>query len=171
MLSKVLKRAACAECRFCCSFRRQSLWETPLFPMETVEKYRGEGIRFLNCGEGDTRYGRMDLEGNYRTEDDKEEVPCSFLDTGRGCILSDEDKPFDCKIWPLRIMRKQGGELVIALTPTCPEINRQPLKIMEDLVRSGLGESIYAYAAEHPYMIKEYREDFPILMTQNVSEQ
>ena len=164
MLSKVLTKAACAECKFCCSFRRQSLWETPLFPMETVEKYGAEGIRFLNCGEGDARYGRMDLEGNYRTKDSEEEVPCSFLDVKRGCILSEEDKPFDCKIWPLRIMRKQDGELVIALTPTCPEIGKQPPKIMEDLVRNGLGEKIYAYAAEHPFIIKEYKEGFPVLM-------
>lgn len=170
MLSKVLKRAACAECRFCCSFRRQSLWETPLFPMETVEKLEREGYRFINCTEGDARYGRMDLEGSYCTKDPEEEVPCSFLDAKQGCILSDEDKPFDCKIWPLRIMRKLSGELVIALTPTCPEINRRSLKDMEDLVRSGLGEKIYAYATEHPFIIKEYREGFPVLMTKDDPE-
>ena len=165
MLSKVLKRAACAECKFCCSFRRQSLWETPLFPMETVEKLEREGYHFIKCMEGDARYGRMDLEGCYRTEDSEEEARCSFLDAERGCILPDEDKPFDCKIWPLRIMRKPDGELAIALTPTCPEISRQPLAVMEELVRSGLGEKIYAYAAEHPFIIKEYRKEFPVLMT------
>lgn len=164
MLSKVLSKAVCAECKFCCSFRRQSLWETPLFPIETVEKLQGDGKRFFNCGEGENRFGRMDLEDRYRTDDPEEEVPCIFLDAEKGCTLSEEDKPFDCKIWPLRIMRKQEGEPVIALTPTCPEINRQSLDVMEDLVRSGLGEKIYAYAAEHPYIVKEYREGFPVLM-------
>ena len=38
MLSSVLSPGECAECRFCCSFRRQSLWETPLFDSETAEK-------------------------------------------------------------------------------------------------------------------------------------
>jgi len=28
MLSKILSRKTCASCKFCCSFRRQSLWET-----------------------------------------------------------------------------------------------------------------------------------------------
>ena len=37
MLSKVLKKETCAECRFCCSFRRCSLWETPLFPKEVMD--------------------------------------------------------------------------------------------------------------------------------------
>ena len=38
MLSKVLSKESCAECRFCCSFRRCSLWETPLFPKDECEK-------------------------------------------------------------------------------------------------------------------------------------
>ena len=38
MLSKVLSKKSCADCRFCCSFRRCSLWETPLFPKEECEK-------------------------------------------------------------------------------------------------------------------------------------
>ena len=42
MLSKVLKKSTCADCRFCCSFRRCSLWETPLFPKETMEKLEKE---------------------------------------------------------------------------------------------------------------------------------
>ena len=46
MLSKVLKKSTCADCRFCCSFRRCSLWETPLFPKETMEKLEKEyGIK------------------------------------------------------------------------------------------------------------------------------
>ena len=38
MLSKVLSKETCAKCRFCCSFRRCSLWETPLFPKNECEK-------------------------------------------------------------------------------------------------------------------------------------
>ena len=42
MLSKVLEKSTCAECRFCCSFRRCSLWETPLFPKETIARLEKE---------------------------------------------------------------------------------------------------------------------------------
>ena len=38
MLSSILSKKQCAACKFCCSFRRQSLWETPLFPPEVAEK-------------------------------------------------------------------------------------------------------------------------------------
>ena len=143
MLSKVLSKETCAKCRFCCSFRRCSLWETPLFPKNECEK--------------------LSKDNEYGTQDSEEEAACDYLDEHKGCILSQEDKPFDCKIWPLRIMRK-GDRLVIALTPTCPSIGREPSEELKELVNNGLGEVIYNYAKENPFIIKEYKEGFPIIM-------
>lgn len=168
MLSKVLEKSTCAECRFCCSFRRCSLWETPLFPMETVDKLSKDNeynkkVDFVVCGAGPFSCGQMELTGKYQTEDAQEEAACEFLDPQRGCILSAADKPFDCKIWPLRIMKKDEA-LVIALTPTCPAISRQPLEVMQKLVEDGLGQQIYEYAKGHPFIIKDYKEGFPVLM-------
>jgi hypothetical protein len=96
------------------------------------------------------------------TDDPEEEVPCTFLDPHKGCILKAEDKPFDCSIWPLRVMEK-GGELVIALTPTCPTIGAMPRPELVELIKNGLGAKIFEYAKTHPYIIKEYREGFPII--------
>lgn len=158
MLSRVLSRSSCAACKFCCSFRWQSLWETPLFLPEVVEKLSKPneyGVVGEFCD------GQIVL-GGYKTADPEEEVPCTFLDPQKGCILKPEDKPFDCSIWPLRIMRKDG-ELVIALTPTCPSIGAVPSQALVNLVKNGLGNKIFEYAKAHPYIIKEYREGFPII--------
>jgi len=38
MLSKILSKDECASCKFCCAFRRQSAWETPLFTEEQVNR-------------------------------------------------------------------------------------------------------------------------------------
>lgn len=158
MLSRVLSKSSCAACKFCCSFRRQSLWETPLFPPEAVEKLSKPNEYGVV---GEFRNGQIVL-GGYRTDDPEEEVPCTFLDPHKGCILKAEDKPFDCSIWPLRVMNK-GGELVIALTPTCPTIGATPRPNLIELVKNGLGAKIFEYAKTHPYIIKEYREGFPII--------
>lgn len=173
MLSSILSKNTCAACKFCCSFRRQSLWETPLFPPEIAEKLQktneygvtGEFAPASDAArdahESQNAY-RLVLENNYRTDDPEEEVPCTFLDPERGCLLKPEDKPFDCSIWPLRIMDKDG-ELVIALTPTCPAIGAVPNQALIDLVKNGLGEQIFEYAKTHPYIVKEYREGFPVV--------
>lgn len=108
-------------------------------------------------------YGQMKFLHKYCTQDSEEEAACDYLDEHKGCILSQEDKPFDCKIWPLRIMRK-GDRLVIALTPTCPSIGREPSEELKELVNNGLGEVIYNYAKENLFIIKEYKEGFPIIM-------
>ena len=168
MLSSLLTKKRCAACKFCCSFRRQSLWETPLFPPEVVEKlslpneYGVVGVFRTVDDPQNSCAGRLVLENNYRTADPEEEVPCTFLNPQNGCVLKPEDKPFDCSIWPLRIMNKDG-ELVIALTPTCPSIGAVPNQALNELVKNGLGEKILAYAKAHPYIIKEYRADFPII--------
>ena len=159
MLSKILSKFSCAACKFCCSFRRQSLWETPLFPPEVAGKLSKPNEYGVV---GEFRDGQIVL-GGYKTGDPEEEVPCTFLDPERGCILKGEDKPFDCSIWPLRIMRKDG-ELVIALTPTCPSIGAVPSKALAELVKSGLGDKIFEYAKLHPEIIKEYRVGFPIIL-------
>jgi len=167
MLSSILSKNTCAACKFCCSFRRQSLWETPLFPPEIAEKLSkpneyGVVGEFAPASDSVQKAFRLVLENNYRTADPEEEVPCTFLDPQKGCILKGEDKPFDCSIWPLRIMDK-GGKLVIALTPTCPAIGAVPNQALIDLVKNGLGERIFEYAKTHPYIVKEYREGFPII--------
>ena len=216
MLSSVLNKSTCAGCKFCCSFRRCSLWETPLFDEDSCRKLgqdneygvkadfkmsdmKNQELSFINqinqldLADGQTgkkesernaqsrkavdrnagenkinpcgsRYGQMQLEYKYKTDDSEEEAACEFLDPQKGCILSNEDKPFDCKIWPLRIMNKDG-KLVIALTPTCPALGERPSESMQRLVDDGLGQKMYEYALEHPFMIKEYHEGFPVLMT------
>ena len=159
MLSTILSKQSCAACKFCCSFRRQSLWETPLFPLEVVEKL-SKPNEYVVVGE--FRDGQIVL-GGYKTAAPEEEVPCTFLDPQKGCILKPEDKPFDCSIWPLRIMNKDG-KLVIALTPTCPSVGAVPSQTLVNLVKNGLGDKIFEYAKTHPEIIKNYREGFPIIL-------
>ncbi|MDD7417839.1 MAG: hypothetical protein SPI86_00170 [Treponemataceae bacterium] len=106
MLSKILSKEQCAQCKFCCSFRRQSLWESPFVP---------------SC--------------NYKTQDPSEEIPCDYLDKKQGCTLSQEKKPFDCKIWPFRVMEDTDG-IFITMATTCPALNNTP----EETIVSFLSE-------------------------------
>ena len=158
MLSPVLSKEECARCRFCCSFRRQSLWETPLFDAETVGKLSElyPEARFKPRGDAFT----IDIDDGYETDDPEEEALCPF--NKGGCILGADDKPFDCSIWPLRVMRYSGG-LAICLTPTCPVISGKPISVMQELADGEVGGRIAEYAEKHPFIIKDYKEGFPVL--------
>ena len=166
MLSSILAKSDCAACKFCCSFRRTSLWETPIFPAADLAKLQAlnPAAKFRAAGASGLSY-TFDLSDAYKTTDPDEEAPCPFLDPSRGCTLSGDLKPFDCKIWPLRAVRSQEtaepavtsetSQISVALTPTCPAINKVPEEKIRELASSGLGQQILDYAADHPDIIKE----------------
>ena len=125
MLKNVLSREDCAKCRFCCSFRRQSLGLTPCFAKETVAEIRRlfPDARFKTLPNGATT---IDIDDKYLTDDSQEEALCPF--NRKGCILPAHLKPFDCELWPFRLM-KRGDELTLALVPTCPWIEKDATKL------------------------------------------
>ena len=44
-------------------------------------------------------------------------------------------------------------------------INKIDIEIMKALVDNGLGQIIYDYAKENHFIVKKYKEGFPILKT------
>ena len=76
MLSKILSKEECASCKFCCSFRRQSLWETPLFDEKqmnaVLEKY--PGVKFtevpssVNQSVRNKKIYTVKLSDKYKTD-------------------------------------------------------------------------------------------------------
>ena len=58
-------------------------------------------------------------------EPDKDLYYCSMLDHTKGCKM-EENKPFDCKIWPFRIMALNNTQ-VITLSPVCPVVKTRSL--------------------------------------------
>ena len=167
MLSQLLKKEQCALCGFCCSFRRQSLWELPRLPLEFTQEHRtgynGESVKYRIETSGGDSWAVTDIRDRYASDDPDEEVRCPFLDPQNGCILPPGEKPFECSAWPLRYMRMQDGSTRVCLTPTCPVINRVDTVVMKELADSKWNSAFREYAKEHPYIIKDYKEGFTVL--------
>ena len=159
MLSSILAKSTCASCKFCCSFRRQSLWETPVFDETTMLRLKElyPHAKFRPAGQSGKSY-TFDISHAYKTQDPEEEALCPFLDPEHGCALPADLKPFDCKIWPLRAVRtdsQSDSHLAVALTPTCPAFNKVPLEKVRELAASGLGQQILDFAENNPDIIKD----------------
>ncbi len=165
MLSGILKKEECAACRFCCSFKKTSLWETPVFTKENIDaikKDKSLKSDSLNESEnGGLIFATYDLSGLYKTCDPNEEIQCPFL-SETGCLLNDEQKPIDCKIWPVRIMRKDS-KTVLALSPSCPVCNISDMDKIKKYVDETIRKDITEYAKDHPYLIKEFRSEYTII--------
>ena len=152
MLGKLLSKEECAACRECCVFDRYSIWDTPLFDRECCEK-----IKALRPG---TRFVHREGGFLFLPEVDYDQFRCPALG-GNGCVLGDE-KPFDCRIWPLMLMEKEG-RTVIALSPVCETVAGKPAGAVMELLQGGLSRTIFAYAEKFPGAVRAYREGYPVL--------
>ena len=155
MLKKILSPGSCAECRLCCVFDRYDVWETPVFTEETMLRIKEAvpGAGFVRKGEG-----YISTVGELN---DEQLFSCPAL-TPKGCMLGD-DKPFDCRIWPYRIM-EVGGRRAITIASICPELYSRPLSQLVEMLKEGLAETIFRYADSHTEIVKPYYEGYPVLM-------
>ena len=155
MLKKILSGDSCAECRLCCIFDRYDIWETPVFTEELCDRIRAvkPDVQFVPK-DGGYIFKAQELHGD-------ELFSCPAL-TGHGCMLGD-DKPFDCRIWPYRIM-EVGGRRAITIASICDELYNRPLSQLVGFLREGLAEVIFSYADAHPEIVKPYYEGYPVLM-------
>ncbi|MDE5569694.1 MAG: hypothetical protein K2J47_09590 [Ruminococcus sp.] len=154
MIKKILSGKTCAECRMCCIFDRYDIWETPLFDEETKNKVLvfNPNAVFVKVGD------KYMLNAGELADEDL--FSCPAL-TENGCILGDE-KPFDCRIWPFRIMEKDGKR-VIAVSTLCEEVHGQNHDNLREFLESGLAEKIFAYADENPEAVKPYYDNYTMI--------
>ncbi len=158
MLKNILSGKDCAKCRICCIFDNYDLWETPVVSDELYEKLRKERPEIGFIERGGSHLFRCVPENT----ENGELFYCPVLDRETGCTLGDE-KPFDCRIWPYRIMELNGAR-VISIASICPEMYKKPLsELVNELERNGLAEIIFAEAEKNPDIVKPYQEGYPIL--------
>lgn len=154
MLKKLLAPQTCAECRICCLFDEDDKWETPVVTDETKN--------FITSVKPETEFiphGNSALMKMNFSEADKL-YHCPML-SEKGCTLGSE-KPFDCRIWPFRIM-KLNSSLVLTISPVCPSVIKTPLSDLVDFVNDGFAETVFAEAERSPDIVKDYIDGYPIL--------
>lgn len=154
MLTEILSRKSCAECRVCCVFDESDAWEMPLITPELAEKLRKEypDIKLKQAFENSS------CKVTAPEFDEKGLFTCPLL-TERGCALG-EDKPFDCSIWPFRVMRK-GGLLLLTLSPVCESVSGLSVSKVCEFARK-IAPKIFEEADKNPEMVKAYIEGYPI---------
>lgn len=157
MLSKLLSKSECAKCRICCCFDDEDIWETPVITSQHMKEISQEFPQQKFIKKDD--YYLLDMG---EKESDKLYY-CSTLDKSKGCTLGNK-KPYDCQIWPFRVMTFQGKR-VITLSPVCPAMQKKPLDQLQKLAQE-LSEDIFAHADKYPYMTKEFIIGYPILVVE-----
>ena len=157
MLTKLLSRKTCAECRLCCVFESYDIWNTPLLTPEIRDKAKRilPDAQFLPKGENSYIF-RIVPERN------QEFFSCPLLDPQKGCML-DTEKPFTCQIWPFCIMELKGRQL-ISVAPFCEAVMQYSMGTLLKFLKSELAEKIFAYAEQYPDIVQPYDDLYPVLL-------
>lgn len=153
MLKKILSGESCAQCRVCCVFDRDDEWEIPLISRELADYLASNESGYVLKPQKNSFVFEMNYDEDGLTR-------CPML-TEKGCKLGDY-KPFDCKIWPFRVM-KLDNLLTITVSPVCDSVSSLPLKDLCDFLKDGMGDTIFNAAEKTPDMIKNYIDGYPIL--------
>ena len=156
MLTELLSSETCAECRLCCVFDSYDIRDTPVFDTPTRDR-----ILFL-CPDAQFVPKGAFWQFRIRMTDAEDCFPCPVLDPASGCMLG-ENKPFLCKLFPLRVM-ELDGRLLIAVSPFCHAMAEHRLGTLLDFLKKGLADSVFTYAAAHPDVVQPYDELYPILL-------
>lgn len=151
MLKKILSPETCGKCRVCCVFDKDDVWEIPLISKEIYNNIKNVRPELGLIPRGENSYVfDMKFENDGLTY-------CPAL-SETGCTLG-ENKPFDCRIWPLRAMRK-GDDIVITVSPVCESVDPTNPDVIA--LAKELAPLIFAEAEKNPDIIKEYIEGYPI---------
>ncbi len=159
MLTEILSRKSCAECKVCCGFERDDAWEMPVISRELAE-YIKQNI------DANARLEPYLEDYKFKTDfkDGEELFMCPML-RENGCVLGN-DKPFDCRIWPFRAMRIKDNLIGITVSPVCKTVSALPLCKLSEFLLNGeerLADIIISYAKEHNDIIKPYIDNYPVL--------
>lgn len=156
MLKAILSAETCGKCRGCCYFDKTDLWEVPLITSDTAE-YIKDNFESINLKKNNSLFS-FDIPNLF----DDELFICPML-TENGCILGD-NKPFDCRIWPFRLMKNKNGNVSIAVSKYCKPVSEMSQKILENfLISSELVSLIKEYKNSYPESVKEFSTDYVFL--------
>lgn len=160
MLTEIFTPADCAACKLCCNFHRSSAWETPALESELIYLLQEEGVPLEKRSDGSTSFYL-----HFCSNSENEVADCPMLNCETGCTLPRELRPFECRIWPLRLM-KQYSHLVIGLYKNCPALKGDSLERLTRFATTELLPALLDYAKKHPQSVREVNSAYSIIWSE-----
>ncbi|MDR2840977.1 MAG: hypothetical protein LBV75_06915 [Paludibacter sp.] len=158
MLKELISSQTCAKCRFCCTFDSSDAWELPVIDGQLAQTSALQHCRF------DVKNSVCKFAPQYNSEG---LFACPML-TENGCRLGD-NKPFDCRLWPLRVMTA-GNYYLLTLSPNCPATSQHSLTtIIEFIEKHNIAQIAFDNAQQHSQALHHYIDGYPVFAIKKIT--
>ncbi len=162
MLTSLLPPSVCASCRLCCNFLPSSAWETPALEPACADHLRALGLPLVPRPEGGET-----IALNFAQNGPEMAADCPLLDKSAGCRLPRSERPLECRLWPLRLMRDSSGRVVLACYSSCPGLAALPREDVLALAES-LRPLLVERARSYPASIRLLHPHYSVLFTLDI---
>lgn len=126
-----------------------------------VDKHKlDEMIKLIEIIDNDIKFKKIGDIYQIILDKDNELYKCPLL-RNDGCVLRDR-RPFDCKSWPLYIMRKDK-EYYITISNDCKKMNKVEKSKLIKYIEKDFLSIAKCIIKNTPDMITEYNRDLKIL--------
>ena len=160
MLTGIFSPSKCAECKLCCNFHRNSAWETPALEADLIFHLHELCVPLVKRADGTTSFYL-----DFKTDSPDEVANCPMLDPNSGCILPREMRPFECRIWPIRAMRK-SGRMTIGIYRNCAALDNRAFAALRTAALHELLPHIMEYVRRCPQAIRDFDPAYEIIWTE-----
>ena len=157
MLTGIFSPSKCADCKLCCNFHRSSAWETPALNEAQIFLLNELCVPLEKRPDGTTSFFL-----NFCTDSEDEIANCPMLDPNSGCTLPREDRPFECRIWPVRVMREHS-RLLIGIYRNCAALEGDAFEKLREFTLNELLPQILEYAHKNPRAVREFDTAYQII--------
>lgn len=161
MLTNIISPSDCSACKLCCNFVRSSAWETPALEQELVYLLQEQGIPLSQRPDGSTSFFL-----HYCSESENEAALCPMLSTQSGCTLPRRLRPFECRIWRLRLMNV-SGHLVLGLYKNCPALDNNKRCALIQFACTKLLPLLLDYAKNHPLAVRDFNPNYDVIWSEH----
>ncbi len=159
MLTSFINAADCASCKLCCNFCQASAWETPYLDESTVTLFQKLNIPLTHRTDGSPCLALM-----YHTSQPDEVCNCPLLDASNGCKLPRNQRPFECRVWPLRMMYDEQGKLCMACYKHCPALSSpEKINLLIQYAHETLLPLMRQYAYNYPKSVRPFHPRYNII--------
>lgn len=159
MLTQIFTPEKCATCKLCCNFERSSAWETPYLDDDTLTTLQRLNVPL--CAKPD---GSMGVALQFHSHHPQETCNCPLLDPHKGCTLPREMRPFECRVWPLRMMYDEKGKICLACYKHCPALSEpDKMNLLIQYAHETLLPLMRQYAHTYPKSIRPFHPRYYII--------